>query len=218
MPRRRSLDFRHFAERVRWASRAASALVIAAALIVLGCARRNPSPTPEESLTSGSIKIVAAHEAWTVVDRAAASFQTLYPDAHFVRTRGTSRDAVAALFGARADLAVITRELLPEERRAAVEGRLELEGYRYARDALMIVVHPDNRVENVAMEDLRRIYSGQATEWSQAGGRSGGIVPIVQPMGSDVTAFFLDDVLGGEPFRARVAIEPSDSAVVARVA
>jgi phosphate transport system substrate-binding protein len=218
MPRTRSLDFRHFAERARWASRAGAALAIAAALIVLGCTRRKPSPTPEESLTSGSIRIVAAHEAWAVIDRAAADFERLYPESRIGRTRGTSRDAVAALFGARADVAVITRELLPEERRAAVEGRLELEGYRYAKDALVMVVHPSNPVENVAMEDLRRIYSGQATDWSQAGGRSGAIVPVAQPVRTDVTEFFVQDVLGGEPMRAAVQTEAADSTVVRRVA
>ena len=231
MPHRRSLDFRHFADRVRWASRAGAALSIAAALSCLGCTRQNPPRTPpgsspraetkteaeEESLTSGRIKLVAAHEAWTVVERAAESFQGLYPSSHLERSRGTSRDAIAALFGARADLAVISRDLLPEERRAAIEGRLELEGYRYAKDALVMVVNPSNVVENLAMEDLRRVYSGQATDWSQAGGRPGPIHPAVQPVGTDVTEFFVQDVLGGEPFRARVSVESSDSAVVRRV-
>jgi len=171
----------------------------------------------EESLTSGRIKLVVAHEAWTVMEREASSFERLYPDARLERMGGTSRDAISALFGARADLAVITRDLLPEERRAAIEGRLELEGYRYAKDALVMVVHPKNAVENLAMEDLRRVYSGQATDWSEAGGSRGAIVPVAQPAGTDVTEFFIQDVLGGEPFRAPVLTEPSDSAVVRRV-
>jgi phosphate transport system substrate-binding protein len=160
---------------------------------------------------------MVAHEAWAVMERAASTFEGLYPSASFELKRGTSRDAIAALFGARADLAVITRDLLPEERRAAIEGRLELEGYRYAKDALVMVVHPQNAVENVAMEDLRRVYSGQATDWSQVGGRAGAIVPVVQPVGTDVTEFFIQDVMGGEPFRARVSTEASDSTVVRRV-
>lgn len=169
-------------------------------------------------MTSGRITIVAAPEAWTVVERAAASFERLYPDAHIALVRGTSREAIAALFGARADLAVITRELKPEERRAAIEGRLELEGFRYARDALVMIAHPDNPVENLAMEDVRRVYSGQASDWSAIGGRPGAVVALAQPVGTDVTEFFVADVLGGEPLRGPVVIDSSDSAVVRRVA
>jgi ABC-type phosphate transport system substrate-binding protein len=40
---------------------------------------------------------------------------------------------------------VITRELTVEERSAAVKGGLELEGYRFARDAIVAVVNPSNR-------------------------------------------------------------------------
>ena len=60
---------------------------------------------------------------------------------------GTSREAVRALFAAECDLAVITRELDVEERAAAVRGRLELEGYRFARDAVVPIVHPSNPVQ-----------------------------------------------------------------------
>ena len=61
------------------------------------------------------------------------AFQSLYPQASIEIEDGSSRDAIGRLFAGTADLAVITRELAPEERAAALRGRLELEGYRFAQ-------------------------------------------------------------------------------------
>jgi phosphate transport system substrate-binding protein len=44
------------------------------------------------------------------------------------------------------------------------------------------------------------------------------VVPVFRPGASDITAFFEQTVMGGEPVAARVATEDGDSAVVARVA
>src|SRR5439155_6674526 len=123
-----------------------------------------------------------------------SAFQALYPRADIEVRSGGSREAIAALFAARCDVAVITRELQPEERAAAVRGRLALEGYRFARDALVIVVNPGNPVENLSLQDLSRIYAGTLTKWSELAGRPLPIVPMVQSISSDVTAFFIQNV------------------------
>jgi phosphate transport system substrate-binding protein len=172
----------------------------------------------EDSLTSGRITIVCAPEAYRLVERERAAFQTLYPRAKIGIRLGSSREAVAALFAASADIAVITRELEPEERRAAVQGKLALDGFRFARGGVLAVIHPSNPVENLAIDDLRRIYRNEVTRWSQLGGPSLAIVPVIQPVESDITEFFSQAVMGLEPIRARVVYEESDSAVAARVA
>ncbi len=171
----------------------------------------------EDSLTSGRIVIVCAPEARDLILRERDAFQALYPQASIEVRTGTSRDAVSALFAARCGAGVITRELAPEEREAAVRGGLELEGYRFARDALVAVVHPSNPVQNISLPKLRAVYAGDVREWSQLAGVRQGIRPVVQSMESDVTAFFIEEVMQGEPIRARVFTEDSDSAVVAHV-
>jgi phosphate transport system substrate-binding protein len=162
--------------------------------------------------------VVCAPEARDLVVRERDAFQALYPQATIEVRTGGSRDAVGGLFAARCDAGVITRELDPEERAAAVRGGLEVEGYRFARDAVVAVVHPANPVENVSLPTLRGIYAGEVREWSQAGGARRDIHPVVQPMESDVTAFFIEEVMEGAAIAARVLTEDSDSAVVARVA
>jgi phosphate transport system substrate-binding protein len=194
--------------------------VVAFLLLVAGlagCASQRRPGVVEDSLTSGRITIVCAPEARDLIVRERDAFQALYPQASIEVRTGTSRDAVGALFAARCDAGVITRELTPEERAAAVRGGLELEGYRFARDALLAVVNPSNPVENVSVSELRQVYTGATRDWSQLAGARRAIRPVVQPMESDVTEFFAEKIMGGEPIRARVLTEGTDSAVVARV-
>jgi phosphate transport system substrate-binding protein len=183
-----------------------------------GCSPQRATRTVEDSVTSGRITVACATEAFDLIARERSAFQGLYPQAAIEVRPCTSREAVTALFSGTAALAAISRELGPEERSAAVRGGLELEGYRFARDALVAVVNPENPVENLAVEDLRRIYDGRLASWAQVGGRNQEVVPVIQPVKSDVTDFFVQEVMDGEPMRARAVYEASDSGVVGRVA
>ena len=193
-------------------------LPLLTAACTCGCSAPGGSARVEDSLTSGRIAIACTREARPLIDRELAALVKLYPLAEIRVVDRTSRDAVRALFGAQCDVAVIARELDPVERGAAVRGRLELEGYRFAKDAVVVVVHPSNPVENLAFDDLRGIYEGRIKEWAKLGGPAAGIEPVIPPAESDVTEFFVERVMGGQPIRAPVLREESDSAVVASVA
>jgi len=186
-------------------------------VLAWGCSPQSGSNPPEDSLTSGRITVVCVPDARALMEREVAAFAALYPDGVIELRTGTSRDAVSALFGAKADLAVIGRELEPEERDAATGSNLELQGYRFARDAVVLVVHPDNPVENVSRQDLVDIYRGDMTNWSAMGGGNAAIVPVVQPPESDLSLFLRETLLEGEAPAVRAVTESGDSAVVARV-
>jgi phosphate transport system substrate-binding protein len=188
------------------------------AVCMAGCSPRSAPRTAEDTVTTGRIKVVCASEVYGLVSRERSAFQSLYPQADIELEPGTSRSAIRDLFAATCDLAVITRELRPEERRAAIAGRLDLEGYRFARSAVLMVVHPSNPVENLALEDVRGICRGDARRWEPLGGARMPIVPVIQPTSSDVTEFFVEEALGGEDVRARAVVARSDSDVVSAVA
>lgn len=188
--------------------------------LTVGVGSCSPQSKPgqvEDSVTSGRISVVCASEAFDLVARERSAFQALYPQASLDLRQGSSREAITALFANQANLAVITRELMPEERRAAQEGGLELEGYRFARDAVVMIVHPSNPIENIALDQVRRIYRGEATTWQEVGGAGGRVEPVYQAGESDVTAFFIEEALAGEPVTGRAVYVSSDSAVVNEV-
>jgi phosphate transport system substrate-binding protein len=171
----------------------------------------------EDSETSGRIKVISVPEARPLVAAEVAAFRKAYPDAAIELATGTSREAVTALLGRQADLAVLTRELEPEERTVVVKGGMELEGYRFARDAICVIVNPSNPVLNLAADDLRRIYRGEVTNWRELGGGPGPVEPVVPDLASDLMISFVQRVLGGEDPTAPAYRSESDSATVRRV-
>jgi phosphate transport system substrate-binding protein len=212
------LNSTHFVYRsAGWPFNLPASLLLACALLTLpGCTRPSARQV-EDSETSGRIKVVSVPETEALVIRETAAFRRAYPQAMFDVAAGSSREAVKALLEERADLAVLTRELEPEERSVMVKGGMELEGYRFARDAICVIVHPGNPVEHIAADDLRRIYLGQLGDWSALGGRAGRIQPVVRTSGSDVMESFLQRVMGGDAPTAPAIRAASDSEVVARV-
>jgi len=214
----RSLDFLRFVDAAIGRGRLSALRVLAPALVLAcGCSPRPAPDVLEDSLTSGRIRVVCAPEARELIAREIAAFQALYPQAVIVQSSGTSREAKAALFAAEADLAVITTELEPEERAAAIRGKLELEGYRFARDAVVMVANAANPVENVSLDRLRQVYGGEVTNWEALGGERGPIEVVVQDPASDVTEFVVREILGGVPIRVNAIYARNDSAVVAEV-
>jgi phosphate transport system substrate-binding protein len=214
----RSVNLHHFGvQGTGRMSRVRLRLLLLAALGLVGCSPQPRSDAVEDSLTSGRISIACPAEASRLIEREVSAFEALYPQSRIEIREGTSRAAIAGLFAAECDLAVITRELEPGERDAASRGGLELEGYRFARDAVVAIVHASNPVENITVQQLATLYSGAEKDWRSLSGRPGVVEPVAQPSTSDVTDFFIQEVMAGEPIRARVFPENSDSAVAARV-
>ena len=197
---------------------ASSLLFLGGVAVTLGgCAPKSASGPTEDSLTSGRIQVVCETEARGLMEREQSAFQALYPQAVIELRVGSSRQAISDLFGATCDLAVVGRELEPEERGAAVRGGLQLEGYRFARDAIAVIVHPLNPLENIAIDDIRGIFRGEISRWSSLGGSDQPIVPVVLPPGSGISESLIRQVLGNEPPLARAARVASDSLAVERV-
>mgnify|MGYP000194522671 CR=1 FL=1 len=73
--------------------------------------------------------------------------------------------------------------LIAAEPNAAVFDEMEEAGFEiemkpFANDALVFLVNEDNPVDSLTLEQLRGIYSGEITNWSEVGGDDMEIVPF----------------------------------------
>lgn len=148
-----------------------------------------------------------------MMDREVDAFRKLYPSAAIELATGDSREGVAALMSQTVDLVAAARELEPEERDVRVKGGMELEAYRVGKDAVCVVVHPDNPVMRLSVEDLRRIYLGEVTRWEDVRGAGGTIVPVIPPPAGDLMMGFVQRVMGGQVPTAPAMRAETDSAV-----
>jgi len=119
------------------------------------------------------------------------------PVARIQNRSGNSRSVFAALGKGDADLVLTNRPPLASEVTAAslsVDARHQI---FLARDALVFVVAPSNPVSALSVEDLRRIYSGEITNWSELGGDDAAITLYGQVRGTERAAAF-DAAIGTE--------------------
>lgn len=87
---------------------------------------------------------------------------------------------------------------------AAVFDEMKAEGFEYemetiATDALIFVVNENNPVSNLTTEQIRGIYTGEITNWSQVGGNYEEIAPFQRNEGAGSQALMLKLVMGDTP-------------------
>jgi phosphate transport system substrate-binding protein len=90
-------------------------------------------------------------------------FESLHPGVKIdVRSGGTPK-GVADLRSGAADIGMVSRALLENER--------DLFAFHVARDGLALVVHRDNSIKNMDHGQVRELLAGRAANWKELGGR-----------------------------------------------
>lgn len=112
-----------------------------------------------------------------------------------VQTCGAFQALKSLIIGT-CDLAMATDEVPDELEQLARERGVTLKRTDVYRDALAVVVHPDNPVHGLTLRQLRDIFRGAITHWSEVGGRDAPIEVLSANPASAVYEVFKRRVLG----------------------
>ncbi len=169
------------------------ALLILLALAAGACSPANGAQAaPETSAyieNKGSDTIVNLALAW------AERYQADHPEYRISVTGGGSGTGIAALLNGTVDVANASRQIKSEEIEQARSVGIEPVEFVIARDAIAIIVHPDNPVDQLTLQQLSDIYSGKITNWSEVGGEDRPIVKLSRETNSGTHVYFLENVL-----------------------
>ena len=110
-------------------------------------------------------------------------------------TGGGSSIGIKAFTNGTCDIAASSRAMRKSEVDKARSRGAVATATPVALDGLAIVVNAKNPVSTITMDDLRRIYIGQVTNWSQIGGPNESIVTISRNSNSGTYGFFQEKVL-----------------------
>lgn len=89
-----------------------------------------------------------------------------------------SGSGIKAVLEGRCDIGLSSRNLKDEEK---ADGLTETV---LAYDGIAMIVHPENPVADLTLEQIAAIYTGEITNWSEVGGSDGEIVLIGREAGS----------------------------------
>lgn len=137
----------------------------------------------------GSDTIVNLALAW------AEAYQAQHPDVRIAVTGGGSGTGIAGLINGTVDIANASRQMKPEEIEAAEANGVTPVEHVIAHDAIAIVVHPSNPVDNLTLQQLSDMFSGRITNWAEVGGEDRPIVLLSRESNSGTHVYFLEQVV-----------------------
>jgi phosphate transport system substrate-binding protein len=137
----------------------------------------------------GSDTIVNLALAW------AEEYQNLNPEVRISVTGGGSGTGIAALINGTVDVANASRQIKTEEVDEAQANGIDPIEFVIARDAIAIVINPNNPVDQLTIAQISAIYSGEINNWSEVGGDDRPIVRLSRETNSGTHVYFLEQVL-----------------------
>ncbi len=94
---------------------------------------------------------------------------------------------------------ILVTEPSDDELEMAAENNVQLEVDPIALDGFVFITHKDNPVESLTLDQIRDIYSGVITNWSEVGGLDEEIIPYTRDRNSGSQTAFENMVMQGTP-------------------
>jgi len=165
----------------------------------------------------GSDTIVNLALAW------AETYQAEFSDVRISVTGGGSGTGIAALINGTVDIANASRKIKDEELTEAQSKGVDPLEHIIARDAIAVIVNPENPVNELTLQQIADIYSGKITNWREVGGEDRPIVKLSRETNSGTHVYFLETVLrlGDKEnktlFSTDTLLLPSSEGIIAEV-
>jgi phosphate transport system substrate-binding protein len=169
-------------------------ILIFLSLILLSACFSNKAETNSQKTAyyvdnKGSDTIVNLALGW------AEKYQSLHPDVSIAVTGGGSGTGIAALINKTTNIANASRQIKAEEVAEAKKNGVDPVEHTIARDAIAVIVNPNNPVSQLTMQQISDIYSGKIKNWSEVGGEDRPIVRLSREVNSGTHVYFLETVV-----------------------
>jgi len=179
--------------------------------ILFSCKKNSAPKIPQDTTTSGSAVIAADSLYKSMVDSEVQIFTTEYKDASISVHYSNEAYAVQSFLNDSVRGIIIGRELDAREVKIfSDKKKYEPRTVRLATDAIAVIVHPKNPVDDITVDQLRNILNGTTTDWGD--GRK--ISVILDNEGSGTITFLRDSVLKGDVMGKSVYVLPKGQSMV----
>jgi len=161
-------------------------------ILLAACSSNSTGNSPTSSAyieNKGSDTIVNLALAW------AEKYQAEHTDVRISVTGGGSGTGLAALVNGTVDIANASRQIKAEEVDQAKSNGIAPMEHVIARDAIAVIVNPENPVNELTLQQISDIYSGKISNWSEVGGEDRPIVRLSRETNSGTHVYFLETVL-----------------------
>ena len=203
---------------------AAAALLAMTALTACGnSSTTSESSTSESSVSESSTESTASvtkiggsvsTDGSTSMEKLIGIYQEVYTelsDTTINYNPTGSGSGITAVTEGRCDIGLSSRNLKDEEAAAGLTGHI------VAIDGIAVIVNPESKVADLTIEQIKQLYTGEITDWSEVGGDAGEVVVIGRESGSGTRDGF-ESVVGAADACKYNQELTSTGAVIAAVA
>lgn len=130
------------------------------------------------SKISGTVSTDGSTSMEKVIGALGESFKAQNAGVTFTYNPTGSGSGITAVSEGRCDIGLSSRALKDDEKASGLKETI------LAYDGIAIIVNPQSKVEDLTVEQIKKIYTGEITNWSEVGGADGEIVLIGREAGS----------------------------------
>jgi len=166
-------------------------IVISVLALFLGGCGENIDPNEPQ----GFIQAKGSDTMVNAVQMVAEVFMQDYPHVFVAVTGGGSGVGIASLINKTCDVASASREMKPKEIEIARQHGVYPKEFTVAYDGVAVIINKNNPVDKLTIEDLHKIFTGEATSWKQFGGKDLPIVTLSREVSSGTHMYFKEEVI-----------------------
>lgn len=179
-----------------------------------------PRVEVDHRMSEGNIDFLCDESYANVIEQQVYVFTHSNPGAFIDAERATERELVQALLDDSVQLVTLTRKLTSAERAKLVdEHRRNCNETLIAVDAVAFVVNKNNPDSILTVDDIRRILTGEVTQWSEIFPQSklGKIQVIFDNRNSSTVRYAVDSICAPQPLYNGVSAVENSLQVVDEV-
>lgn len=174
-------------------------MMLAAAFLMAGCGRRGDS-----------ITLAGSTAFQPFAEKLADQFMQAHPEARVTVQGGGSAVGVQSALSGAADIGMADLVTLPPE----AAGLSQIVA---ARDGIAVVVHPDNPVGGLTLDQVRALFNGAMTNWREVGGPDAPVTVVSREAGSGTRTSF-EEIVGQIKLSPAALIQDSNGTIRETVA
>ncbi|MDX9815761.1 MAG: PstS family phosphate ABC transporter substrate-binding protein [Smithellaceae bacterium] len=173
---------------------------------------------PGNFFAAESIVIKGSTTVLPIAQSTLEAFVKKNPDLQISLSGGGSGEGIKAMIDKTTDIATSSREIKKEEISLAKSKGIKPVAHVVAHDAIIPVVNPKNKVNNLSIDQLSQIYQGKITNWKEVGGDDLKIVVISRDSSSGTFESWDHFVMKKTKVTPRAQMLASNGAIVQAVA
>jgi phosphate transport system substrate-binding protein len=174
-------------------------IIIAISLVIVAAGgyywMTTQQPSTVQIQQKGSDTLLVLAQNW------AEDYMSENSNVEIVVSGGGSGTGISALINKQIDIADASRQIKQKEIDAAKEVDVNPVEWKVALDGISIIVNSENNLDELSYNQLRGLYNGSITNWSEVGGIDAPVITYGRQSTSGTYVYFNEEVLDEEDYR-----------------